>query len=140
MLWAVPKSRRSLERRLKRKYGSPDYKMKILQKKTHLLVCDSCGNHYEVGIICAHCYEKVRKETEAIKDKILKKLRLKPVDTEVVVLYDGEKQEKSEEFWKGKRIVEMEKPRPQFFSKNLLQKSTQENATTKEVEVKSNLR
>lgn len=118
---------------MKRKFGSPDFIPKTLQKKTHLRVCDVCGNHYEVGIICAHCYDKVRKETEAIKEKIMEKLKLSPVDSEVVVLYDGEKSEVSEELWKGKRIVEMEKPRPQFFSKNLLQKSTQQNAQTAEI-------
>jgi large subunit ribosomal protein L32 len=139
LLWAVPKSRRTIERRLKRKYGTPEYFMKTLKKKTHLRICDSCGNHCEVGIICAHCYAKVRTETESIKDKIMKKLHLQPVESEVVVLYDGEKVEKSEEFWKGKRIVEMEKPRPQFFSKNLLQKSTQANATTTEVDLKKDL-
>jgi large subunit ribosomal protein L32 len=125
---------------MKRKYGSPDYKMKILERKTHLKVCDACGNHCEVGIICPHCYDKVRKETEAIKDKILKKLHLKPVDSEVIVLYDGENVEKTEEFWKGKRIVEMEKPRPQFFSKNLLQKSTQQsNTASVDVQIKKDL-
>lgn len=61
------------------------------------------------------------------------KLKLQPVESEVVVLYDGEKVDQSEEFWKGKRIVEMEKPRPMWFSKNLMQKTTQPNATTKEV-------
>lgn len=63
----------------------------------------------------------------------MSKLGLSPVESEVVILYDGEKVDKSEEFWKGKRIVEMERPRPQWFSKNLLQKSTQPNADTKEV-------
>lgn len=118
---------------MKRKYGSPQYIPKTLQEKKHLRICDTCGNHCEVGIICAHCYDKIRKETEAIKDKIMKKLHLKPDDSEVVVLYDGEKPEGPEELWKGKRIVEMEKPRPQFFSKNLLQKSTQPIATTTEI-------
>lgn len=63
----------------------------------------------------------------------MEKLKLSPVESEVVVLYDGEKAEQPEEFFMGKRIVEMEKPRPQWFSKNLLQKTTQQNATTKEV-------
>lgn len=63
----------------------------------------------------------------------MEKLQLSPVESEVVVLYDGEKVDQSEEFWKGKRIVEMEKPRPNWFSKNLLQKTTQPNASTKEV-------
>ncbi|CAO1427224.1 unnamed protein product [Diamesa hyperborea] len=133
MLWAVPKTRRTVEKRLNRKFGDPFYVWKLLKPKTQLKVCDSCGHHHEVGILCAHCYENVRKETELIKEKIEKQLKLDPVDSEVVVLYDGEKGEHSSEYWKGKRIVEMERPRPSWFSKNLLQKTTQPLANTKEV-------
>ncbi|CRK89973.1 CLUMA_CG003701, isoform A [Clunio marinus] len=132
-LWAVPKHRRSIEVRMKRKYGSPQYKMKTLYENKKLQICDTCGNYYESGILCGFCYDKVRKETTLIKEKIMKKLHLKPIDSDVVVLYEGEKGEHADEFWEGKRIVEMEKPRPQWFSKNLLQKTTQPNATTKEV-------
>lgn len=131
-LWAVPKHRRTVERRMKRRFGDPKYNMKTLQTKNFLQTCQSCGNHHEPGILCAHCYDKVRKETELIKEKIMEKLKLKPIDSEVVVLYDGEKVDQTE-FWKGKRVVEIEKPRPSWFSKNLCQKTTQPNATTKEV-------
>ncbi|CAO1422168.1 unnamed protein product [Diamesa serratosioi] len=133
MLWAVPKTRRTVEKRLNRKFGDPFYVWKLLKPKTQLKVCDSCGHHHEVGILCAHCYENVRKETELIKEKIEKQLKLDPVDSEVIVLYDGEKGEHASEYWKGKRIVEMERPRPSWFSKNLLQKTTQPLANTKEV-------
>lgn len=130
----MPKHRRTLETRMKRKYGSPYWgSEKTLKVKEHLKVCDDCGNHHEVGILCAHCYDKVRKETEAIKDKIMKKLHLTPVESEVVVLYEGERVDPQAEFWKGKRIVEMEKPRPMWFSKNLLQKTTQPNSKSKAV-------
>lgn len=37
------------------------------------------------------------------------------------------------EDWEGKRVIELEKQRPVWFSKNLLQKTTQPPATTKEV-------
>lgn len=93
MLWAVPKTRRTVEKRLNRKFGDPFYVWKLLKPKTQLKVCDGCGHHHEVGILCAHCYENVRKETELIKEKIEKQLKLDPVDSEVVVLYDGEKGE-----------------------------------------------
>lgn len=125
-LWAVPKFRRSLERRMKRRFGSPGLHVKYPQVKEYLLECDYCGDYYEPKTICATCYDKVRQETNAIKDKIMAKIGLKPDDKEVVVLYDGEKGETSNEFWEGKRIVEMEKPRPNWFSKNLMQKSTKE--------------
>uniref|UniRef100_A0A182T129 Alpha-ketoglutarate-dependent dioxygenase AlkB-like domain-containing protein n=1 Tax=Anopheles maculatus TaxID=74869 RepID=A0A182T129_9DIPT len=63
-----------------------------------------------------------------MQEKIQNELGLEPVDKDVVVLYDRERDEQPAEFWEGKRIVEMEKPRPTWFSKNLLQKSTQPSA------------
>lgn len=125
-LWAVPKFRRSLEKRMKRRFGTPGMHEKIHRAKEYLVECDYCGDFFEPKSICATCYNKVRTETNAIKDKIMKKIGLKPDDKEIVVLYDGEKGETSSEFWNGKRIVEMEKPRPNWFSKNLMQKSTKE--------------
>lgn len=100
----------------------------MLVPKSYLRICINCGNNHENDTLCPHCYDKVRKETELIKEKIERELKLDPVESEVVVLYDGEKAACPEEFWKGKRIVEMEKPRPSWFSKNLLQKSTQTNS------------
>ncbi|XP_049842546.1 39S ribosomal protein L32, mitochondrial [Schistocerca gregaria] len=125
-LWAVPRNRRTIERRLKRKYGNPEYHLKILKPKKHLLTCNTCGNSYEARNLCPHCYEKVKLETEAMQEQIQKELGLNPVEQEVVVVYEGEKQEQSDEFWKGKRIVEMKRERPSWFSKNLLQRSTEE--------------
>lgn len=88
-----------------------------------------------------------------MQEKIQQELGLNPVDQEVIVLYDGEKAEQvrnkclgfylfrilttkflqPSEYWKGKRVVEMAKPRPMWFSKNLMQKTTQPLADTKEV-------
>lgn len=68
-----------------------------------------------------------------MQEKIQQELGLDPVDKEVIVLYDGEKGEQPNEHWNGMRIVEMERPRPMWFSKNLMQKSTQPAATTKDV-------
>lgn len=61
----------------------------------------------------------------AIQDK----LGLEPIDKEVVVLYDGEREEKPKEFFESKRIVEIPKERPSWFSKNLLQETTQQPTT-----------
>jgi large subunit ribosomal protein L32 len=152
-LWAVPKHRRSIERRMKRKYGNLGQHFKFLVPKTHLRVCNTCGGDYEVGVLCreypsfasyirhilylpiftATCYKKVRDETEQMQTKIQEELKLDPVDREVIVLYDREKENMSEEFWRGKRIVEMQKPRPMWFSKNLIEKTTQQPADTTEV-------
>ncbi|XP_058445407.1 large ribosomal subunit protein bL32m [Malaya genurostris] len=126
ILWAVPKHRRTVEKRLKRKYGSPEYKLKIFVPKKHLRICHTCGGDQEVGVLCPNCYKKVRQETELIQEKIQAQLGLDPVDKEVVVLYDRERDDQPEEFWMGKRIVEMEKTRPTWFGKNLLQRSTEQ--------------
>lgn len=72
-------------------------------------------------------------ETKATQETIQEELKLEPVEQEVVVMYSDDKNNKPEEFWKGKRIVEMKKPRPQWFTDNLMQKTTQKGATTTEV-------
>lgn len=51
-LWAVPRNRRTIEKRWKRKFGSPEYVNKLLLPKTNLRVCNTCGHDYEVGILC----------------------------------------------------------------------------------------
>lgn len=81
----------------------------------------------------ATCYKKVIDETKAMQEAIQAELKLEPVEKEVVVLYEGEKGGKPEEFFEGKRIVEMKKQRPPWFSKNLLQGTTQQPAETKDV-------
>lgn len=68
-----------------------------------------------------------------MQDKIQAQLGLDPIEKEVVVLYEGEKSDQTADELKGKRIVEMQKPRPMWFTKNLLQKSTQQSSDTKEV-------
>nr|CAD7413203.1 unnamed protein product [Timema poppensis] len=133
ILWAVPRHRRTLEKRLTRKYGHPDYVYKMLKAKSNLMVCNSCGHHHEAGLLCAHCYDEVRKETEEMQTKIQEDLGLSPVEQEVVVLYEGEKEAQIAEFWQGKRIVEMHKPRPTWFSKNLLQKTTSPPSSSTDV-------
>ncbi|XP_019865689.1 39S ribosomal protein L32, mitochondrial [Aethina tumida] len=133
LLWAVPKHRRSLEKRLKRKFGHPDYHLKILLPRTNIRTCNKCGDDHEIGVLCPTCYKKIIDETREMQDAIQNELKLEPVEKEVVVLYSGEKEEKPDEFWEGKRIVEIPKERPSWFSKNLLQQTTQKPASTKEV-------
>ncbi|KDR14769.1 39S ribosomal protein L32, mitochondrial isoform X1 [Zootermopsis nevadensis] len=132
-LWAVPYKRRSLEKRLSRKFGYPEYVYKLLLPKRNLLVCNTCGHHHEAGHLCPHCYAKVRSETEAMQSAIQEELGLSPVEQEVVVLYGGEKVEQPAEYWKGKRIIEMKKERPSWFSKNLLEKSTVQPSSSSDV-------
>lgn len=55
ILWAVPKHRKSIERRMKAKYGHPTYHMKTIQPKTTLRICMQCGHDHEVGVLCRKC-------------------------------------------------------------------------------------
>ncbi|CAG9766848.1 unnamed protein product [Ceutorhynchus assimilis] len=132
-LFAVPKHRRSIEKRWKRKFGNPDYDLKILLPRKDIRTCNSCGDDHEAGVLCPTCYKKVIDETKLMQEAIQKELKLEPVEQEVVVMYEGEKDNQPQEYWKGKRIVEMPKPRPQWFSENLLQKTTQKGADTSDV-------
>nr|CAH7718407.1 unnamed protein product [Callosobruchus chinensis] len=129
-LFAVPKHRRTIEKRLKRKFGHPDYILKIILPRKDLKVCNVCGDDHEAGVLCPTCYKKVIDETKVMQDAIQNELKLEPVEKEVVVLYSGEKNEKPQEFFEGKRIVEVDKPRPAWFSKNLLQQTTQKESET----------
>lgn len=133
ILWAVPKHRRTVEKRLNRKFGYPEYNWKLLRVKTHLRSCNQCGHDYEAGHLCPHCYKKVRDETQQMQEKIQEQLGLNPIEQDVVVLYEGERGEQPSEMLNGKRIVEMPKPRPIWFTKNLLQKTTQQPSNSKEV-------
>ena len=133
ILWAVPKKRRTLERRLKRRFGVKEYVWKLPVAKTNLLMCTNCGHNYEAGRLCGHCYEKVKLETKEMQDAIKKELGLSPVEENVIVLYDGEKDDKTHEFWKNQRVVEMPKKRPSWFHRNLLEPTTQEPSDKKDV-------
>ncbi|XP_061377675.1 large ribosomal subunit protein bL32m isoform X2 [Danaus plexippus] len=134
-LLAVPKFRRTVEKRWKRKFGSPDYIWKMLVPKTNIIVCYECGHYHENGRLCGNCYKKVEAETKEIQEKIQEKLGTnKPIENDVIVLYDGDQlPEKPQEFWQGKRVIEMKKERPKWFSKNLLQKTTQAPSESKDV-------
>lgn len=50
ILWAVPHHRRSIERRLKRKFA-PNFPS-IVHRNNRLTICSHCGNHKEIGLLC----------------------------------------------------------------------------------------
>ncbi|KAL0104801.1 hypothetical protein PUN28_016442 [Cardiocondyla obscurior] len=133
ILWGVPKSRRSLEKRHMRRYGIEKYVWKPPVAKTNILICVNCGHNYEANHLCGHCYEKVKLETKEMQDAIQKELGLSPVEENVIVLYDGEKDSKTDNFWKKQRIVELPKKRPSWFHQNLLQPTSQEPSDKKDV-------
>ncbi|XP_046398190.1 39S ribosomal protein L32, mitochondrial [Ischnura elegans] len=136
ILWAVPKNRRTVEKRLKRKFGNPHYHLKLLVPRNDIRVCDHCGHCHEENVLCPNCYAKVKQETEAIQSSIQNSLGLSPVEKDVVVLYEGEREQHPSDYWKGKRIVEMNRPRPAWFSRNLLQKSVEKSPLPEVSDVK----
>ncbi|XP_076651115.1 mitochondrial ribosomal protein L32 [Halictus rubicundus] len=135
ILWAVPKKRRSIEKRLNRRFGIPDLHWKPHVPKTNILMCRRCGHDYEAGTLCGYCYEIVKTETKEMQKAIVNSLGLEPIEKDVIVLYEGEKERLKEEYWKSQRIVELPKKRPEWFSENLLQPTTKELSDEKELEV-----
>lgn len=66
--------------------------------------------------VLGSCYDKVRKETEAVKSLYVGTGSV-PTE-EAILLYNNEKLPEGE-FWKGKRIIEMKKDRPLWFNADL---------------------
>ncbi|XP_076046633.1 mitochondrial ribosomal protein L32 [Oratosquilla oratoria] len=121
--WGVPKSRRSREKRMTRRFGSvKGYNKMLVPKK--LLTCDHCGHAHEAGRLCPNCYAEAKTLTEAVQEAMAKTQGLHPIEHEVIPVFKGEKLDEEEGFYMGKRIVEVEKPRPKWFSQNLIKRST----------------
>ncbi|XP_043669988.1 39S ribosomal protein L32, mitochondrial [Vespula pensylvanica] len=131
-LWGVPTVRRTIEKRMSRRFGIPKYNWKPPVPKTNLLMCPNCGSHHEAGLLCGYCYEKVKIETKEMQDVIQQKLGLSAVEEDVIVIYEGENN-KTEEFWKNQKVIEMPKKRPEWFHKNLLEPSTVEPSDSKDI-------
>ncbi|XP_065351671.1 large ribosomal subunit protein bL32m [Cloeon dipterum] len=119
-LWAVPKHRRTIEKRMRRKFGPAN--LLRIRPRNDLIVCTRCGHHHEIGILCDYCYKKVQEETKLAQDLVQEKLGLSAVDKEVILLYENEAAPQDAQ---KKFIVEVPKPRPQWFSRNLLQRTTE---------------
>ena len=120
-LWHAPRSRRSIERRLIRRFGYVNKYQPtslLIKKKRNLVICDECGNWHELQNICQACYSKVRKETKLIQESIMKKLGLMPVEKEVAIGYENERATEADRYF-----VEIPKERPAWFSANLTSNS-----------------
>lgn len=76
-----------------------------------------------IFLFLGNCYEQVKQETDLMQEAITKELKLDPIDKEVAIVYEDDP--KDEKLFEGKRIVEMQKERPQWFSKNLLVKDSE---------------
>ena len=125
MLWGVPKKRPTVERRLRKRFGVPEYPQncRIIRARDDLTICENCGDHHEVFAICRTCYNRVKEETlkimQAIKDQTNP---FDPKEKDVHLRYQGEEnqpKEDSETF----RIIDIDKPRPAWFTQNLLTKA-----------------
>ncbi|XP_013395287.1 39S ribosomal protein L32, mitochondrial [Lingula anatina] len=121
LCWAaVPKKRRSIERRMTRRMQIPKHYENALPKK-HIVPCLTCGHWHERSTICGNCYERVKKETAAIRDAMPEEWNYKAPRGEIALIYDGEEDQRP--MYEGKYVVEVKKERPLWFSKNLLIKA-----------------
>ncbi|XP_005397771.1 PREDICTED: 39S ribosomal protein L32, mitochondrial [Chinchilla lanigera] len=110
---AAPKNRRSIEVNRCRRRNS----WKLIKVKNNIDVCPECGHLKLKHVLCAFCYEKVRKETTEIRRQIGKQEGgpFKAPPTETVVLYAGETPSPQDQ---GKRIIEQNRKRPSWFTQN----------------------
>lgn len=128
LLLAVPKKRRSIAKRLSMKFGVKKWAphgWKMIDPKTNIITCWTCGNYHEAQYLCEHCYGKNMEETQVIQKNILEELGYDINDKEVKVLYRGDTRNDDQE---NIRFVEIPKERPQWFSRNLLSKPASETS------------
>ncbi|CAG0899622.1 unnamed protein product, partial [Cyprideis torosa] len=117
-VFAVPVSIRTIDERLRRRYGGY-YENKMLKPRTNLLICDTCGNYYEAGRLCPTCYSRISAETKVIQDRMIAEWGFDAVDKDVTILYEGET---PKEELDNRKFIEMKKERPSWFHPNLLQR------------------
>lgn len=55
ILWAVPKNRRTIEKRMSRRMGLVDKHNKMQLPQTDMIVCNQCGHDYKRGYLCSKC-------------------------------------------------------------------------------------
>lgn len=123
ILWGVPKKRVTIEQRLKKRFGVPNYPQcaPILRPRKDLVICERCGDHHESYTICHSCYLEVKEVTDEIKKQIKSETNpLEPKEKEILVKFQNDDRSESNDY----RIVEIERARPQWWAKNLLTKST----------------
>ncbi|MFH4983070.1 hypothetical protein AB6A40_009779 [Gnathostoma spinigerum] len=114
IVFGVPKSRTSKPKKQARRFAYT----RLYSLKDNLVVCQNCGEYHEMHTICGNCYSRVRELTNKIKAKIME---YNP--------YIGESQDKpihiqfsdsgkpADEVVNGKRIIEMDIPRPSWFKR-----------------------
>ena len=121
-LLLTQKHRATVERRRIRRHS--DLPMSLMTHygtpRQDLHQCLECGTWHEKKTICGNCYDRIRKETQAIIDSYPNKdeLNYNHPQQEIVYVYKNDEQISDN----TKRIVEIQRERPTWFSKNLISK------------------
>lgn len=116
------KHRATIERRRIRRHS--DLPMSLMIQygtpRQDLHQCLECGTWHEKKTICGHCYDRIRKETQAMKDAYPNKdeFQYNHPQEEIAYVYKNDPPISDGK----KRLVEMPKERPSWFSKNLIPK------------------
>lgn len=53
----------------------------------------------------ANCYSKVKAETTVLQEKMIQELGLDPVDKEIAIVYQGERNQFDDEFFKVHHVI-----------------------------------
>ena len=116
------KHRATIERRRIRRHS--DLPMSLMIQfgtpRQDLHQCLECGTWHEKKTICGHCYDRIRKETQAMKDAYPNQdeFHHNHPQEEVVYVYKNDPPISDGK----KRLVEIPRERPSWFSKNLIPK------------------
>lgn len=99
-----------------RKFGIKEwgtFKYPVMNRK--LRVDHKTGEVFRLGVVAPMFYEQVKRETQEIQAKMSETFGLAPKDKEVIIKYENEE----DPLDGNRKVVEMPKPRPSFFSSNL---------------------
>jgi large subunit ribosomal protein L32 len=116
------KHRATIERRRIRRHS--DLPMSLMMKygtpRQDLHQCLECGTWHEKKTICGNCYDRIRKETQIMKDSYPNKdeFNYNHPQQEIIYVYKNDEIVSDDK----KRIVEIQRERPTWFSKNLIPK------------------
>ena len=116
------KHRATIERRRHRRHF--DLPMSLMVKygtpRQDLHQCLECGTWHEKKTICGHCYDRIRKETQAMKEAFPNQdeLNYNHPAQEISYVYRDDPPVSDS----NRRLVEIPRTRPSWFSKNLIPK------------------
>ena len=124
IFFAVPKQRKTVEKRLQSKFGDDRWAphgSKMLRKRYDIVVCETCGNYREKLRLCLHCFTRVEEESKIIKEAIARQYGLDPIEKPWEIRYKDDPKDQVSD----KILIEVDKERPVWFNKNLLQRANQ---------------